>query len=185
MNEATGQGAGSHLWYVRRGTQVMGPFPERALRSDYLLGRFEPGDLASQDRSNWAPIGSIAVFGREFMPGASTTAANPTINTDTSADWAAERRAAMLRWADERSGAERRAAEVPAGDGERRGGNERRNIPSSRRTSALGKRQERAARVVLVLLIALGIALVIGTAAWLFGPSKPIAVHLTPAKLQP
>ncbi len=185
MNEATGQGASSHLWYVRRGTQILGPFPERALRSDYLLGRFEAGDLVSQDRSNWAPIGSIAVFQRDFTPVAGTAGANAESTVDTGFDWAAERRAAMLRWADERSGEERRGSEAPAEGGERRDGRERRRMPSSRRTSSSGKRQERAARVLLVLFIALGVAAAVGTAAWLFGPSKPIAVHLAPAKPQP
>ncbi len=82
----------------------------------------------------------------------------------------------MLRWADERSGTDRRA-QAQARARERRS-DEPGEREGSRRKQRLGMRQERETRIGTVLLIALAIAALVGASAWVFGPAQPIAVRI-------
>lgn len=42
-----------HLWYIKRGSNVKGPFPFAAVEKNLVLGRIKASDLISQDMDNW------------------------------------------------------------------------------------------------------------------------------------
>jgi hypothetical protein len=95
--------ASPHLWYVRRGGEIQGPFPAGLVRRYVLLGRIHEGDELSADRQSWAPLESYPELGNQEQ-------------TSQGADgtWEHQRQRARLRWEDERSGLDRRG---PAGTG--------------------------------------------------------------------
>ncbi|MEO1765676.1 pentapeptide repeat-containing protein [Thiobacter aerophilum] len=165
------------LWYLRRQGRVSGPFPERWLRRDLLLGRLRPEDEISLDRLAWIPLGQ-----RTDWLGAES--ARPPTDLP---EWQEERRRARLRWLDERRLPDRRTRQPrPFPDaGEKRSRRERR-APERAELKLLRQRhaeleQELAARrerfLGMGLLLVLLAALVIWAAAR-FAPVRPIEVHL-------
>jgi hypothetical protein len=100
------------LWYVRSpdgGRQ--GPFPAAAVAQDLAVGRLPADVLVSADCINWVRAAETEAFADLLQP-------------DASDAWAEERRRALRRWADERTGRERRTH--PAIAGTRRAGGDRR-----------------------------------------------------------
>ena len=165
------------LWYIKRGEQVAGPFPEAALRQDLLLGRLDPGTGVSTDQESWGPARSYAEFSGVVDPPPSGAGVQ-----DGADDWAAERREATRRWADERSGQDRRGSEEAPGEAGRRAGGERRNSgterpPAEPRESPSEGSNRMAWRVTLVIVLVLVALLVL---AYVFGPVNPVRVRIGP-----
>lgn len=103
------------LWYVRRHGRELGPHPRRVVLDGLLVGRFDWEDLGSLDRITWQPLHDFETLGseRRDAPGED--------------DWDGERRAAARRWADERSGRDRRTGRTVSPDAsERRAAGDRR-----------------------------------------------------------
>jgi hypothetical protein len=113
--------------------------------------------------------------------------ANPTAHSPEEEAWASERAKARMRWADERSGEDRRSdpaqsAQLVQAQG-RRGGPDRRNIegPSASRsrrttqvTALFGAQVPVWVLIGIALLVAGGLALL----AYFFGPVNPVPVKL-------
>lgn len=109
------------LWYVRRHGRELGPHPRRVILDGLLLGRFEWSDPASIDRMTWQPLQAF----ESLVADPAGTAVDA--DAERQPEWAGERRAAARRWADERSGRDRRAGRaVPAEVAERRAAGDRR-----------------------------------------------------------
>jgi hypothetical protein len=94
------------LWYVRRGGRLLGPHPRQVVVDGLLLGRFSWDDPGSLDGRAWQPlkmfpemIEALQPAGRELVPDPDEA---PPIS------WHHERLAAARRWADDRSGIDRR-----------------------------------------------------------------------------
>jgi len=49
----------SLVWYVQKGTRVLGPFSEREVRRFVLLGRVRVADRVSLDRERWEPVTQV------------------------------------------------------------------------------------------------------------------------------
>jgi len=159
------------LWYVKQSDEPVGPFPEAALIQDLLLGRLTRDTPVSEDRASWVSLGSVA------------DAAKPrdahAMPAPDSASWEEERRRALLRWADQRRGADRGGSVAEQGSGQRQ---ERRETPSAAIRSAARNSPsvERIGRAwawrlgLVLIALALGIALL----AVLYGPSNPIDVRI-------
>lgn len=113
-----------NLWYVRRGEQVSGPFPEKWISRDLMLGRLSRDDQISLDKTNWMALGERPDLMIETPPAANESGENPP-------DWAGERRRARLRWADERRQLDRRAGREPAAAGDQRRAGDRRHPESA------------------------------------------------------
>ncbi|MFN7751593.1 MAG: pentapeptide repeat-containing protein [Pseudomonadota bacterium] len=115
------------LWYVRRHGREHGPHPRRVVVDGLLLGRFEASDLASLDRVQWQPLHAFAELScaQDGPPAAAVVPAGE--GRDPEDEWDGERRAAARRWADERSGRDRRTGRPVSPDGgERRALGDRR-----------------------------------------------------------
>ena len=153
MSENSG---GSAFLYVRRGTEVNGPFPRRLVLQRLVLGRVRLDDELSADALWWEPAASF--LEEAGPPGEGIAPVEPDLT-----DWTEERREAWLRWIDERSGYERRTGPPPPGLPPR--GPDRRGETPVRRKALFGpsRMDERpgwvrpvALVLVLVALIALG-----------------------------
>lgn len=93
------------LWYIRRGDEISGPFPAKLISRDWLLGRFQATDEASNDQVFWAPLDTIP----ELRPKIGGIKYRVVGTADAPLDWVRERRAAALRWVDERHKRDRRS----------------------------------------------------------------------------
>ena len=170
----------SSLWYVNKAGRIRGPFPTGALVQDRLLGRLADSDLVSADQTQWQPFTSWP----ELVSAA--LAASPPPASAEAAAWAGERAKARMRWADERSGEERRAE--PAGENQartqgRRAGPDRRIEGEQSPPRGRGPRNATAlfgAEVPVWVLIGMVVLLaaVLGLLAYLFGPVNPVPVKL-------
>jgi len=118
------------LWYVRHDGRLLGPHPRQVVVDGLLLGRFRWDDPASRDGRTWQPLrlhpeilAAIEPLSREAAPAPGEV---PPVT------WHGERLAAARRWADERTGIDRRTGEEtctvaePDGTGERRSHDDRR-----------------------------------------------------------
>jgi hypothetical protein len=118
------------LWYVRRDGRLLGPHPRRVVIDSLLLGRFAWDDPASHDGGAWQPLKMYPEILSALEP--VRGGASPDPGEPMPLSWHHERIAAARRWADERTGIERRGSEeaLPDGalvvDGERRTPVERR-----------------------------------------------------------
>lgn len=93
------------LWYIRRGDEISGPFPAKLISRDWMLGRFQATDEASSDQVFWAPLDAIP----ELRPKIGGIKYRVVGTADAPLDWVSERRAAALRWVDERHQRDRRS----------------------------------------------------------------------------
>jgi hypothetical protein len=155
------------LWYVRRQGQISGPFPFAAIEQDFLLGRLQLHDELSEDRASWVRVAEqpeIAVI-------VTAEAAEP--QDPENRNWNLERLAALRRWADQRTGADRREQGAHAPDSGRRHGERREpeaalRGPDASARSAPSVQPRGAWRLVaailaLVILILIAIAYHVGT----------------------
>lgn len=110
------------LWYVRRGTQISGPFPGKLISRDWLLGRFLATDEASNDQVFWAPLDTIP----ELRPRIGGIKYRIVGSADAPTDWVRERHAAALRWVDERHLRDRRDTQSSSVMAQNRRGHDRR-----------------------------------------------------------
>lgn len=103
------------LWFIRSGDRVLGPFPAKLVARDLLLGRHQPGDEASVDQVFWTKLEDLP----ELQP---KVAVKHRVvgSAEAPLDWLGERRAAAKRWADERTGRERRGESAAAPLAEKR-----------------------------------------------------------------
>ena len=92
------------LWYIRRGSEISGPFPAKLISREWLLGRYQATDEASSDQVFWAPLEAVA----ELQPRVGEIKYRMVGTADAPRDWVSERRAAALRWGDERHRPDRR-----------------------------------------------------------------------------
>jgi len=159
----------ARLWYVSRGGKVTGPYPHAAIVQDLLLGRLDPETRISVDQENWAAAGSFS----ELI---ATTDSSPAGD----AEWAAQRREAARRWADQRGSEDRRDGADTVDELGRRTGAERRNSGTDRHT--IEARQPLStgnSRVAWTLGLALALLLVVLLAlAYFFGPVNPVRVRI-------
>jgi len=176
-----------NLWYVRRGEQISGPFPEKWISRDLMLGRLSPDDSISLDKLNWIALGERADLMPEVASGVPAAEAVPP-------DWSDERRRARFRWADERRLLDRRAAgdggQDARGEGDKRRHRDRRSPESAEvllmrqrhaeLEQALKARRDRYFGVGLALILFLGLAI---WAVARLTPVNPVQVtlaHATP-----
>lgn len=172
--------SGRNLWYLKRGKEVRGPFPDQVITQYLLLGRIDTNDMVSLDKLAWQRIGDL----EELLP-------QPMPNDDAHSlqvkDWTTERLEASRRWADERGIPDRResAAESGGETRERRRGDRRKTEEDAavlalrqdhvRQQRLLAGRKEKlaGAAVLLALLIA-GVFV----ATQVFSPVHPLKVNI-------
>lgn len=95
------------LWYVRRGEQVQGPFPEALICRYIVLGRIVQNDALSLDSHYWRQL-------HELPELVDATRALIDVTESASADdvdWKEERTKAALRWLDDRKSPDPRSKE--------------------------------------------------------------------------
>ncbi len=150
----------SRLWYVRRGDTLAGPFPIEALRQELVLGRLAGVDEISPDGAQW------------YAPGQLQDVLSESVSSQGMDDWSRERAMARQRWAEQRSGTERRRS-PRAPEPDRRAFPITVRAPATRRDEAATAGAERATAFVALLLVA---AVLLG--ATVYGTSNPVPVDL-------
>lgn len=165
----------ARLWYLRRGERVTGPFPLPAIQQDFLLGRVRTSDELSQDRQEWLRLSDHPDLA------ALTQAPSEEIPRDER-DWGRERFDALRRWADERSGHDRRSTQQAAVTAlARRQGERRQAIADARSVRpdtrpALSAQPRSAWRVVAAILALVVVVLI--AVAYHFGTVVPVPVGI-------
>lgn len=106
--DPSGLGDRSFAVYVRRDGKVSGPFARGLVERYFELGRVRASDELSTDRENWfpapealpgvTPLSVLLATDREQPAAASVEEKG----ADSATNWARERRAARLRWLNER-----------------------------------------------------------------------------------
>ena len=168
------------LWYIRRGSEVSGPFPGKLVSRDWLLGRFLASDEASSDQVFWAPLDTIP----ELRPRIGGIKYRIVGSADAPTDWVRERHAAALRWVDERHLRDRRDFQDTSLLAQNRRGKERRVHKENQEWSRMRllhadleasfkQNRERFIGIGLVLLLLLALALY---ATLRLAPVNPIKV---------
>lgn len=170
------------LWYVRRGTAVSGPFPEKWIRRDLALGRLQPDDEISPDRLSWIPLRERP----DWLAEPAAEAAAPDLP-----GWREERRRARRRWLDERRLPDRRKAAAPrlSAAAEQRRQPDRR-APESAEILLLRQRHAdlemaRGVRRERFLGVAIGLLLLLILTVWAgshLAPVNPVPVRLAAAR---
>jgi len=169
------------LWYVRRDGQVTGPFPEKWVSRDLMLGRLSPQDQISLDKMNWLDLSACP----DLIADASAVTTAPG---EEAPDWNEERRRARFRWADERRLTDRRAAEEATVEDNKRQRSDRRHPESAevllmrqhhaQLEQELKTQRDRFFGIGFVLVVLLGLA------AWAvvrMTPVNPVTVTLSHA----
>jgi hypothetical protein len=119
------------LWYVRRGDQQRGPFPEPLICRFILLGRIGDHDELSLDGTFWRSLSALP----DLVTSAKTLLEQHVVDSQGDPDWRAEREKAALRWLDDRKAPDPRGnhqdkpAQSPEQD--RRAGEDRRQWPET------------------------------------------------------
>jgi hypothetical protein len=154
------------LWYVRQQSGVSGPFPTAALAQDLLLGRLAFDVSVSTDGVHWVRACEV--------PALSPRQAGPE-------DWGEQRLRAARRWADQRSGRDRRQSNgADLSRGHQRG-SDRRQSPAPSRDSVAPRTphseavRRRAWVIVLSLAAAVGGILLLAYAG---SSEHPLVVRL-------
>jgi len=154
------------LWFVVRGDVRSGPFPVGALQQERAIGRLTTWTSVSPDGGPW--VGADRLHDSPFQPSGS-------LPID---EWSRERAMAQARWADQRSGIDRRKVATHAAQN-RRTRSERRAYPLTRRQPAARREDqitagtERSTAIVALLFLA---AVLLGVAT--YGTSNPIPVDI-------
>lgn len=168
---------GSAAWYVRRGTEVTGPFPHGLLLQYRELGRLKASDEVSADGVNWFLIDEVPSLAAVTLEAAEAGAAP---DTGGEVDWARERSRARRRWLEERWIPDRRSGETKDASGRPRGP-DRRKDPQAREAvhfaSEKTTHDQRRATFVVALIVLASVA-VIGLALWRFAPPSDLKVVL-------
>ncbi|TPW14069.1 MAG: pentapeptide repeat-containing protein [Halothiobacillaceae bacterium] len=128
-----------HLWYVRRGEQISGPFPVKLIAQRLLLKRIRFDDEVSVDQATWQTVAQTP----ELIPS--------VLQADQHDPRVKERLAAAIRWADDRSGRDRRDRSSPstAEMVSQRGGRERRQVEDLKEIDHREERVEREEEIRL------------------------------------
>lgn len=168
------------LWYVQRGDAVTGPFPEKWLIRDLMLGRLSPQHRVSLDQMNWLNLSDC--------PELIAAAAQPSVAEDEEPEWGGERRRAAFRWIDERRLLERRSGKDEEIGENKRQRHDRRQPESAEVLLArqrhaeleaeLKRRRDRFFGVGLVLLALLALAV---WAVMRMAPVNPVQVKISHA----
>jgi hypothetical protein len=115
-------------YWIKRGTEISGPFPELVVCQQILIGRIQAGDLLSLDTHAWKDFRQIEEINATLQR---------LLEPDTVADdveWRDERAKAALRHYDERKYPDRRiygAVDQPAVWVSRRQSGDRRHKPET------------------------------------------------------
>lgn len=167
-------------WYVNKEGRIRGPFPAGALIQDHLVGRLGDADLVSLDQAEWKPFAAWPELSEALA-----SAAQPSGGEDND-QWAAERNLARMRWAEQRSGEDRRAVGTSTDPVEKRrqSDSDRRDRPVE--TVRRSKRSLGRAAGILnadvptwILLAGLaGLVLLVGVLVYLFGAVNPVRVQI-------
>lgn len=168
------------LWFIRRADQISGPFPAKLISREWMLGRYQSTDEASIDQVFWAPLDAIP----ELRPHIGGIKYRVVGTADAPVDWVGERRAAALRWIDERHQRDRRDPNDTSLLAKNRRGPERRVQPEDAEWAnlrlqhadleeAIRHKRDRFIGISLVLLVLLGLTLF---AALKLTPVNPIKV---------
>ncbi len=150
----------SRLWYVRRGDTSAGPFPIEALRQEQVLGRLAGVEGISPDGAQW------------FAPSQLQNVLSESTSSQGLDDWSRERARARQRWAEQRSGIERRKS-LRTPEPDRRAFPITVRAPAMRRDEVATAGAERATAFIALLLVA---AVVL--CATVYGTSNPVPVNL-------
>jgi hypothetical protein len=201
-----------HLWYVKREGRQAGPFPEAAIAEDALLGRLPVSAEISGDGVTWNPLSAVTRLDSRIAPRSAQVpywgdvhlngavvpphwaevppngADVPPNRADVPLNWISERADALRRWADQRSGRDRRTAERGIAHAPRRSGDERRRHPAIAPRHPAAVRTppsalNRAAQRWLMLAGVLAAVLLAATGAR-YGPVNPISVDIGVAARQ-
>ena len=195
-----------HLWYVKREGRQAGPFPEAAIAEDALLGRLPISAEISGDGETWNPLSAMTTpdpptappstqppyRGDVHLNGAAVPSdwANippngadvPPNGADVPENWISERDDALRRWADQRSGRDRRTAERGVAHPPRRRGDERRKHPAiaTRHPAAVRTPPSASSRSAQRWLMVAGVlaAVMLAATGARYGPVNPITVDL-------
>jgi hypothetical protein len=116
MTEATTENSKQKLWYIRRKSQIKGPFPSGALRRFVMMGRVMLSDEVSTDKEQWDLVSNVPEV---VPPEVRKAAENGTLD---------ELIPARMR-EDERTGRDRRNADADAEILQRRKGERRQDEP--------------------------------------------------------
>ena len=168
------------LWYVQRGDAVAGPFPEKWILRDIMLGRLSADSLVSLDQINWLRVADY--------PELNALATQPAPAQGEDPEWGEERRRAAYRWVDERRQMERRTAKGEPVSENKRQRRDRRQPESAdvllvRQRHAeleaeLTRQRDRYFGVAFVLLVLLGLAI---WAVFRLTPVNPVTVNISHA----
>lgn len=118
------------LWYIRRGVNIQGPFPEALICRFILLGRIGEQDEVSLDGKYWRKADDVP----ELAEGVKNLLGTADKTVDTDPEWSEERARAALRWLDDRKLPDPRAKDMQqaiAAGVEKRKGSERRQNPET------------------------------------------------------
>jgi len=118
------------LWYVRREGKLLGPHPRQVVIDCLLLGRFGWDDPATQDGRQWQALKLYPEILSALEPSARTSAV--IAGEPLPVSWHNERVAAARRWADERTGIDRRTGEETAHIEASADGDDRRSLDERR-----------------------------------------------------
>lgn len=169
---------GPAAWYIRRGIQITGPFPQGLVVRYLELGRLKAPAEVSADGINWFAIADVPVLAS--VREAAADDAEPA-DEFGEIDWNRERGRARRRWLEERWVPDRRVgAASDAGAGRERGP-DRRADPAAR--AGVHFQAETTAQVsrIPAFAIAAAVLLSVGvatTALWQFAPREAFKVVL-------
>ena len=173
-----------HLWSIKRGDEVTGPFPEKLICELILIGRIGEDDLLSQESMAWQPVQGHQQLLKALE---SLLQSNQVLSNDPA--WKTERREALLRWIDERKQPDRRNSESQAltdswqsrrtGKERREGGETEQQIAYRQMFSDiqawLKQHKTRTRKMVALIFI---LILMIGSFVHFYQPKKPLSISL-------
>lgn len=101
----------SHMWFVRRGATVKGPFAGAAIRRFIVLGRVRDSDEVSPDQGEWTAVGRHPAFSEDAA--LAVSGAHPELAREDERSGRDRRHDAVGMTAERRAGEDRRSAEAP------------------------------------------------------------------------
>lgn len=169
---------GPAAWYIRRGIQISGPFPQGLLVRYRELGRLRPPDEVSADGINWFAIADVPALAN--VKEAAAEDAEP-VDEFGEIDWNRERGRARRRWLEERWVPDRRTDGSGSGAGAIERGPDRRMDPAAR--AGVHFQAEATAQVSRVPAFAIAAAALLSVgvatiALWEYAPREAFKVVL-------